>query len=228
MHLKTLFVVVAIAAGVGSLVRLQAQASSPAQVVDAAAEALGGKSRILALRTMTIEGYGQVGTQNGGGNIDPSPQAPQKLTNISGAVRTIDLEHGRTRLVQTQTQDFVFAYERNMRGIRADQRLDGDIAFNIGANNRPQRVGDAAVRGRRLEMLNNPIALVRAALDPAARLANLRADRATNAQLVDLTTAKGDNLTVAFDTTTKLPAWVSWVQPDANLGDITVRTYCSA
>ena len=220
-----------IAIGVAAVVyavSLQGQAQPPVALVNSAAEALGGKARIQALRSMTITGYGQLGQQNGGGNIDPNPLAPQKWTNLSNSIRTIDLQNGRMRLQQTATQDFVFAYERNMRGLRSDVRLDGDIAYNIGANNQAQRVGDAAVRQRRLEMLNNPIALVRALLDPAAKLANVRADRATNAQLVDVTTAKGDALTVAFDSATRLPAWVSWVQPDTNLGEVTARTTYSA
>ncbi len=227
MRLK-LFTVLTLALLAGYTSWAQAPATTPARLVDAAAEALGGKARIQALRTLTITGYGQIGQQNGGGNIDSNPQAPQKWTNISGSIRTIDLERGRMRLVQTATQDFVFAYERNMRGIRAEQRLDGDVAFNMGANGRPARAGAAVVRARRLEMLNNPIALVRAALDPAAKLSNLRADRATSSQLVDLTTAAGDAVTVAFDSATRLPAWASWVQADTNLGDITVRTYYSA
>ena len=220
--------VVAMVLATAYLVRAQGPAGSPRQLVDAAAEALGGKGRIQALRTLTISGYGQIGQQNGGGNIDSHPLAPQKWTNIGGSVRTIDLQNGRTRLVQTATQYFVFAYERNMRGVRSDVRLDGDLAWNIGANARPQRAGDAAVRARRLDMLNNPIALVRAALDPGARLSNLRADRATATQVVDLITAKGDRLSVAFDTRTKLPAWASWVQPDTNLGEVTLRTYYTA
>jgi hypothetical protein len=227
MRLKS-FVVVVFAVAAGLVAGGQAPAGSARQLVDAAAEALGGKERLLALRTLTILGYGQIGQQNGGGNIDAHPSAPQKWTNIGGSVRSIDLQNGRMRLVQTATQDFVFAYERNMRGIRSDVRLDGDVAWNIGANGRPQRVGDAQVRARRLDMLNNPLALVRAALDPAAKLANVRSDRASGTQLVDLTTAKGDSLTVAFDGRTKLPAWVSWVQPDANLGEVAVRTYYTA
>ncbi|MEQ1758077.1 MAG: MBL fold metallo-hydrolase [Vicinamibacterales bacterium] len=227
MRLKVVAVLV-VSAVAGALALVQAQADSPARVVEAAAEALGGKARIQAVRSITIAGYGQIGNQNGGGNIDANPSAPQKLVNIGGAVRNIDLANGRMRLTQTQTHDFVFAYERNMRGIRVDQRLDGDIAFNIGANGRPQRLGEGAVRGRRLEMLNNPVSLVRAALDPAAKLSNLRTDRATGTQVVTVTTAKGDVLEVAFNTTTKLPAWVSWVQPDTNLGEVTVRTAYSA
>lgn len=211
----------------GGLVWAQAQAGSPARVIDAAAEALGGKARIQAVRTMTIEGYGQIGNQNGGGNIDASPNAPQKLANFTGYVRTIDFAGGRTRLVQHQAQDFVFAYERNMRGQQLDQRLDGDVAFNIGMNG-PQRAPEAAVRARRLDALNNPIALVRAALDAKATVSAPRGDRATKTQVVDLKTAAGDEVTVAFDETTHLPAWASWIQPDPNLGEVTVRTYYSA
>jgi hypothetical protein len=53
-----------------------------------AAEALGGRDRILAIKTLTIEGYGQLAYQNGGGNITSSIDAPQKWTSISDYVRT--------------------------------------------------------------------------------------------------------------------------------------------
>ena len=74
-------------------------------VITKAAEALGGKSRILALKTLTIYGYGQQAYQNGGGNITASPDAPQKWVNVNGLQRTIDLEHGRMRLQQRLVQD---------------------------------------------------------------------------------------------------------------------------
>jgi len=43
--------------------------SSAADVVTRAADALGGRARVLAIKTLTIEGYGQLAYQNGGGNI---------------------------------------------------------------------------------------------------------------------------------------------------------------
>jgi len=159
-------------------------------VITKAAEALGGKSRILALKTLTIYGYGQQAYQNGGGNITASPDAPQKWVNVNGLQRTINLEHGRMRLQQRLVQDFVFAYARNMNGdTRVHQVLDGDIAYNIGADGRPVRAAEAAVRTRRIEMLGNPISIIRAALDPATKLSNLRKEG--NRQVLDLTTAKG-------------------------------------
>ncbi len=195
------------------------------KVVTAAAEALGGKDRILAVKTLTIHGYGQLAYQNGGGNITGSPDAPQKWLNINGSIRTIDLEHGRMRLRQKQFQDFVFAYERNMRGVQVDQGLDGDIAFNVNAEGRAARASDAIARARRIEMLNNPIAIVRLALDPATKRTNLR--KSGGVQAIDLTMAQGGTVTLALDIETNLPTWMSWIGPDPNLGDVTYRTYFS-
>jgi metallo-beta-lactamase superfamily protein len=189
-----------------------------------AADALGGKDRLLAIKTLKIYGYGQLAYQNGGGNITASPDAPQKWVNINGSQRTIDLEHNRMRLQQRQVQDFVFAYERNMtgRGPAAVQMLDDDVAFNVGPDGRATRASDAVARQRRIEMLNTPVTIVRAALDPSTKLSNLRT--IGKVQAVDLITKKGDSLTLAVDPDTRLPAWVSWVAPDGNLGDVRFRT----
>src|SRR5438128_3261762 len=140
----------------------QAEAPSPTpalRLVVSAAEALGGRARILAIKTMRIDGYGQMAYQQGGGNITASPDAPQKWTNINGSHRVIDVANGRMSLQQRQFQDFVFAYERNMtgRGPVATQVVDGDIAFNVGADGRAVRASDAVARERRIEMLNTPI-----------------------------------------------------------------------
>src|SRR5262249_45467763 len=88
---------------------------------------------------------------------------------------------------------------------------------------RAVRVADAAVRARRIEMLGNPVSLVRAALEPAAKLSNLRRDG--NTQVLDLTTAKGDKIAIGIENETHLPAWMSWVGPDNNLGDVTYKTH---
>jgi hypothetical protein len=204
-------------------VSVAAQTPSPElKLVNAAAQALGGRDKILAIRTMRIVGYGANAYQDGGGNITASPDAPQKWINI-WQDRTIDYGNRRMRLQQRLTQDFVFAYERNMRGVRGDQGLDGDIAYNLQADGRAVRAGTAAARARRIEMLNNPIGIVRAALDPAAKLSNLR--DVGRMKAINIVTAQGDQVTLATDPGTNLPAWVGWVQPNANLGDLTLRTY---
>jgi hypothetical protein len=114
------------------------------QLIARAAEALGGKERILSVKTLTIYGYGQQAYQNGGGNITASIDAPQKWVNINGLQRTIDLKHRRMHLEQRLVQDFVFAYARNMNGdTRVNQFLDGDIAFNVGADGKAVRAADS-------------------------------------------------------------------------------------
>ena len=71
-------------------------------------------------------------------------------------------------------------------------------------------------------LLAHPITIVRAALDPTSKLSNLR--KQGNLQLVDVTVRQGDTLTLAVNATSNLPAWVSYVGPNANLGDVTYRT----
>jgi len=198
-------------------------AQTPEQrIVGQAAQALGGKDRILSIKTIKVQGYGQLAYQEGGGNPTGSPDAPQKWINTNGVERSFDLEHGRMRLQQRLVQDFVFAYARNMTGIPVMQGLDGDIAFNLGRDGKPVRAPEAAVRARRIEMLNNPVVLIRTALEPAAKFSHLHA--ADGLQIMDLTTPIGDQVTFAVSNSSHLPMWMSWVGPNTNLGDVTFRT----
>ena len=65
--------------------------------------------------------------------------------------------------------------------------------------------------------------IVRAALDPGTKLRHLRKE--AKVQLLDVTTAKGDELTLAVDATTHLPASVRWLSSSDNLGDIHNETF---
>lgn len=202
------------------------------QLVTRAAEALGGRDRLMAMKTLQIVGYGELAYFNGGGNITGDPGAPQKWQKVLDHTRTIDLEHGRTRVQQRLKMDFVFASTVGQLGLnRSNDTLDGDIAYNIGGGflaaptatpPQPTPAGQAAARQRRMEMLAHPVTIVRTALDPATKLSSLR--RQGPLQLVDVTTRQGDTLTLAVNTTTNLPAWVSYVGPNVNLGDLTYRT----
>ena len=214
-------------------IRLVGQTASPErQLVLRAAEALGGLDRVMALKTLQIIGYGELAYMNGGGNITADPDAPQKWQKVLDYRRTIDLEHGRTRVEQRLKMDFVFASEVGQLGLnRTSETLDGDVAYNIGAGflapqggaPQPQTAGAAAARQRRVELVAHPITIVRAALDATSRLSNLR--RQGNLQLVDVTVRQGDTLRLAVDAAaTNRPAWVSYVGPNANLGDVTYKT----
>ena len=206
--------------------------SAEAQLVSRAANALGGRDRVLALKTLQIIGYGELAYFNGGGNISGDPDAPQKWQKVLEHTRTIDFEHSRMRVQQRLKMDFEFASTTGQLGLnRSNETLDGDVAYNIGGGflaapqsgtPQPQPAGAAAVRQRRVEMLAHPITIVRAALDPTTKLSNLR--KQGNLQLVDVTVRQGDTLTLAVNGMSNLPAWVGYVGPNTNLGDVTYRT----
>ena len=196
--------------------------SAELRVVTSAADALGGRDRILALKTLRIEGNGQLASQMGGGNITSAPDAPQKWINIVDHERTIDLVNGRSRVRQRNVTGFVFARLANYGRVRSNQVVDGAVAYNVGADGKPVRASDAVARTRRMEMRANPVVIVRTALAAGTRLGNLRTSG--NVQTVDLTTPEGDQMTLAVNRTNNLPEWVSWVSRDENLGDVTFRT----
>ena len=207
----------------GSRQELAGQAAGGAETIARTATALGGRERLLAIRTLTIEGYGQLAYQNGGGNITASPDAPQKWINVSDYSRVIHLDPLRTRVRQRQAYDFVFAAAANMRGVVSTQALDGDVAFNLNAQGNASRAGAAAVRTRRLEALAHPIALVRTALASSTKVGARRTSGTLH--LVDVTIPAGDTLTLAVDGATSLPVWISWMTSDTNLGDVVYRAW---
>ena len=233
MHNRVVVLAVAVTIAAALGIRIAGQGTTPErQLVTRAADALGGRDRVMALRTLQIIGYGELAYFNGGGNITGDPDAPQKWQKVLEYTRTIDLEHWRTRVQQRLKMDFVFASTIGQLGLnRTNETLDGDVAYNIGGGflaapqsgtPQPQPAGAAAARQRRVELLAHPVTIVRAALDPSSKLSNLQ--KQGNLQLLDVTVRQGDTLTLAVNATTNLPAWVRYVGPNANLGDVTYRT----
>jgi hypothetical protein len=184
-------------------------------VVRAAAEALGGADRIQSIRTLVIEGEGDA--PNLGQNVTPDGELPNwKVTEYK---RALDLANGRMRTRQRRDAQFLFALATMQR---QDQSLDGEIAFNTSEDGTTRRASQTAARDRRIEMLCYPITIVRAALGPGAELRNLR--REANLELVDLTVERGNTLTLAVDSVTRLPAFVARSEYNENLGDVRITT----
>src|SRR5438876_1357486 len=170
--LLALLILLTVAAASMVYAAAQQQTQAAVRLIAAAADALGGRERILSVKTIALEGYGEAAYMNGGGNISASPDAPQKWVSIPEYQKTIDLEHGRMRLRQRNHQNFIFASVAGYLGAPNPNTayLDGQIAYNIGANGRAVRANEAAAQARRLEMLNNPVGIVRIALDPSTKL----------------------------------------------------------
>src|SRR5688572_24035507 len=131
------------------------------QIIEDAAAALGGRDRILAARTLVLEGDGS----NGNLGQDMTPEATAQSFTVTGYKRSVDLAGRRARTEQTRTPTFVFfqgqAPQRQVLGI------DGEVAYNVAPNGNVTRASNAVAADRRIEFHHHPLTIVRAALDPA-------------------------------------------------------------
>ncbi len=186
------------------------------QLVNDAASALGGADRLLTVKTLVIEGEG---TQYNLGQ-DISPGASGQTFSMTQYRRAIDVTGDRARTELTRVPKFTFwqglAPQRQVQGI------DKAIGYNVAANGTASRIAETAAVDRRAELLRHPITAVRAALDPAARLSNVRNEG--NESSVDVVTSDGRAFTLAVDATTKLPIRVSTAANNVNLGDVVIST----
>jgi len=193
-----------------------ARATPEQQIIDDAAAALGGRGRILSVKTLVIEGEGA----NGNLGQEMTPEAASQTFKVTGYKRVIDLAGSRVRIEQTRTPTFPYfqgqAPQRQVLGI------DGPTGYNIAANGTATRVADEVARDRRADFYHHPITIVRAALDAASKLANPRTFN--NQRTVDVTTASGLMFTLAIDSTTRLPSLVVSTTDNTNLGDVAIET----
>src|SRR5262245_40152496 len=163
------------------LMHIPAHGQTPEmRLVLSAADALGGRNRIEAIRSIVMEGSGR--QPNIGQNLTPDALLPDWA--VPEFKRTIDLANGRMRVEQHRVAQFPFAMAND---VRQNMVVDGTIAYNVdpGTGN-PTRASDAAAADRRIDMLDNPITIVRAALDSRTKLANLREEG--KRQALDITT----------------------------------------
>jgi hypothetical protein len=85
----------------------QAQSARELQVVNDAAAALGGRDRLLAVKTLTIDGFGN--NPNLGQQM--TPESELLLWMLPDFKRTIDLEHGRMRVQFTRRPAFPAVFD---------------------------------------------------------------------------------------------------------------------
>ena len=205
-----------------------AQGPAARAVVEAAAKALGGLDRIRSVKTITLRGYGQYAYQMGGGRVTGSPEAPEKFIQANDLARVWDLEHGRFQLLERRNMLFPFLGPFGHNFGLNDNRLDGNVAFDVTggqAQRLPQFLDTPlmldGVHMRRMWMLNNPVALVRAMLEPSTTLSAPR--RVGPVTTIDVTVRPGAKATAAFGEG-GLPIWVRWSHPQTNLGQANLTT----
>ena len=186
------------------------------QFINDAAERLGGRDRVVAVRTLVLEGEG---TQFNLGQ-DMRPGASGQTFTVSALKRQIDLAEHRMRTELTRTANFAFfqgpAPQRQVQG------LDGETAYNIAPNGNAARLPAQATEDRRADFYHHPVVIVAAALAPGAAIANVRSEGAE--RLADITTDDGLRLVVAIDESGQ-PTRIESRSYHANLGDVTLSTH---
>ena len=192
------------------------QVTPEKQIVNDAAAALGGRDRILAVKTLVVEGEGINGNLGQDMTMDATSQA-FKLTDYKVS---IDFAGWRSRLEQTRTPNF--PYFQGQQPQKQVLGIDGETGYNVAPNGTATRIANAAAKERRAGLYHHPLAIVRAALDPGAKLSNPR--DASGQRVVDVTTAGGLAFTLAIDGGTRLPTRVVSMTDNTNLGDVAIET----
>ncbi len=193
-----------------------ARPSPERQIVDDAAQALGGAERLQAVKTIIIEGQG---THYNLGQ-DVVPNASGQTFEVTQYKRAMDVpgERARTELVRVPK----FTYWQGLAAQRQVQGIDKAVGYNVAASGTASRIAQAAADDRRAEFLRYPITAVRAALDPAARVTNVRTEGGQS--IVEVLTSDELAFTLAIDAVTKLPSRVTTAGNNVNLGDVLITT----
>jgi hypothetical protein len=215
MNHKTLGLVLASAVVLVSALGAQ---STEQQIVADAAAAMGGRDRILAVKTLVVQGGGH--DLNVGQSLRYDELGLQSdAWQIRDYKRTYDLANTRGRFEVVRASQY--PYYQGVGGERVVQGLDGDVAFNVAPNGSATRVFGGQAAGRRVEYLRHPLTLVRAALGPSAKLANGRTQGAE--RLVEITSG-GVTLTLGINSSTKLPSRIIQMTDSPTMGDTAVET----
>jgi glyoxylase-like metal-dependent hydrolase (beta-lactamase superfamily II) len=185
------------------------------QFVNEAMDAIGGRARVAAVKTLTLEGEGV----NYNLGQDMKPEAATQQFAVTGYKRQIDIANGRQRVEQTRTPKF--AYFQGPQPQTQIQAVDGDIAFNVNPAGEPSRVAAQTEQDRRAEWYHHPLTALHAATAPATTVSNVRTV-GTGVRQADFTA--GDNRWTMTIDAAGLPLSISSRTSHPNLGDVVVTT----
>ena len=195
-------------------------ASPEMQVIEDVAEALGGMRAVQNAKTVVIQGRGT--NFRLGQNEDPDASLPEY--KISEFTWEIDLVNGRWRQEQLRTSNFFT--DNPLVDQRQIIAVDGDVAFDISEDGTARRASSQVARDRQAELYHYPVSLIQAATAEGATVSNLLQEDGQD--VVDITTAEGDQFTLFVDSETNFPARIVSTSYNSNLGDVTLETVFDA
>lgn len=184
---------------------------APAQtsLLDNVVRAMGGKDRVLAVRTITLTGTGD--NFNFGQGMTPEPPLPR--FEVTQFRRILDFANRRWRLEQSREPRFTTpntAVQRQVAGV------DGDVGYDVPADGTPRRSTAQAAKDRSYDLTLHPLGFLRAAYaegsevsagEPIAGLRHVRL------------TVGGEKFAMLIDPRTNLPARTRKVIYNAMIGD---------
>lgn len=182
------------------------------QFVDDVAAAIGGKTAIEAVSTVTIEGEGRM--LNLGQDL--TPESATMEFDISEYRLIADLANGSSRTELTLTP--LFDYFRGRDPMRRVSGIDGDVAYDIGPDGSARRAHDDVAADRRSSYYHHPLPLLQSMLMNMATPANIRNEGGLT--VADITTKSGKTFTLAIDSSTKLPAYIRSTDHHPYLRDV--------
>ena len=174
---------------------------------------MGGRDRVLAVRTLVIEGRGN--NYNLGQNL--APDAPLPRFEVTEYRRTYDFPQRRWRQEQVRVARFTTA---NTTPQRTQIAVDGDVAFNTLPDGRVQRVGAAMTADRVNELLYHPVGLLQRALERGSRITPIT----TNEGRLFRINVGYNEVDLFVDRATLLPSMTLKYVSHPMLGDVLMET----
>jgi hypothetical protein len=176
---------------------LQAQDNNARQLLQEAAQAMGGLQRLQALDNVVMTGFGQRYSSNG--NLSPDSNSPPKWQSMVDARRSFDL--------------------RNQRALNQERNsFQYPLAASFGHS---WNLGPSLQQGAAI--LDHPLPAVLAGLRSDTVLGPVGSE--DGLAVVQFTLANGEVLWLAFDTQTRLPSWSRRITGDHTLGDVVNTTW---
>lgn len=176
-----------------------AQLAPARELLEQAAEAMGGIDRLRRLENFVMTGFGMTISQLGGGNLSPDPRAPSKWQAANAVERRFDLRRRRALRESREATMFPFAALRGEPWTPVSRVQAG------------------------IDLLDHPLTALLTALDRETTLGEVHTEDGLT--VVAFTTEQGRSLWLALDPYTRLPAWVRWIDASTTLGDVSYTAY---
>jgi glyoxylase-like metal-dependent hydrolase (beta-lactamase superfamily II) len=183
--------------------------ATPMGALDAVARALGGKDRVLGVRTLVVEGRGE--QLNFGQNATPTADTKFEVTSYRWAT---DYAGQRHLIDVTRVPRFTTAVTTPQR-IRLG--LDGSVAYGVLPNGNMTRGNAQAAADRAHNPMFHPIGFLQAAYAAGTRVTDLGIDGGARLIRIDV---GGRSYTMAIEASTNLPTRIETRVDQPMLGDV--------